>query len=109
MTKNRLKDYQEYLLNKLQDEEFAAAYLNEALKDEDPRMFLLALKNVIDAQKEDISALAEESNLTRMSIYRILSKKGNPKLTSIMSLLSAIGLQLSVNPCTQPTKSVRRK
>lgn len=51
MTKKRLVEYQERLLVKLQDEEFAAAYLNEALKDEDPRIFLLALKNIGKAYK----------------------------------------------------------
>lgn len=104
MNKNRLVDYQEQLLLKLQDEEFAAAYLSEALSDEDPRMFLLALKNVIEAQQGDLTAIAEESNLTRMSVYRILSKRGNPKLTSIVSLLSAVGLQLSVHPTNKDTR-----
>ncbi|MFI5332712.1 MAG: hypothetical protein ACHQVS_01275 [Candidatus Babeliales bacterium] len=45
----KLADYQEYLLEELKNEKFAAAYLNEALKDEDPRIFLIALKNLIAA------------------------------------------------------------
>lgn len=96
MNKKRLVDYQEHLLKKLQNEEFAEAYLNEALRDNDPHMFLLALKNVIAAQEENISSIAQEANLTRTSLYRILSNKGNPKLTNIISLLSSVGLQLSV-------------
>ena len=51
MNKKRLKDYQERLLLKLQNKEFAVAYLNEALNDEDSHMFLIALKNIITAQK----------------------------------------------------------
>lgn len=51
MKKRVLLDYQEQLLKKLKNENFAAEYLNEALKDEDPRMFLLALKNIMDAHK----------------------------------------------------------
>jgi probable addiction module antidote protein len=98
ITKKRIVDYQERLLAKLRDEEFAAGYLNEALKDEDPRMFLLALKNVIDAQKEKKTTLANQTTITRMSMYRVLSKKGNPKLTSIVSLLGTVGLQLAVQP-----------
>jgi len=43
----RFIDYQEQLLKQLQDEKFASDYLNKALNDKDPRMFLLALKNVI--------------------------------------------------------------
>ena len=94
----RLLDYQERLLLKLQNEKFAAAYLNEALQDEDPRVFLLALKNVIDAQRAVRSTLAKQANITRTSLYRILSKQGNPKLTNIVSLLNTIGLQLAVQP-----------
>ena len=59
-------------------------------------MFLLALKNVIAAQEENISSIAKEANLTRTSIYRILSEKGNPKLMNIISLLSSVGLQFAV-------------
>lgn len=98
MNKKRFIDYQQQLLKQLQDEEFASGYLNEALNDEDPRMFLLALKNVIAAQEDNISSIAKESNITRTSIYRILSLKGNPKLTNIISLLDAVGLQLAVQP-----------
>lgn len=98
MNKTRLIDYQEQLLTKLHDAAFATAYLNEALSDEDSRVFLLALKNVIAAQEENISTIAKKANLTRTSIYRILSQTGNPKLTNIISLLNAIGLQLAVQP-----------
>ena len=43
--KRQFRDYQEKLIQDLQDPELANAYLNEALKDEDPRVLLLALKN----------------------------------------------------------------
>lgn len=49
MKKSRFKDYQEHLFEKLQDNEFATKYLNEALHDKDPRLFLLALTNIIEA------------------------------------------------------------
>ncbi len=48
--KREFRDYQEKLIQDLQDPEEASLYLNEALKDEDPRIFLLALKNVCEAQ-----------------------------------------------------------
>lgn len=51
MNKKRLIDYQDTLLEKLQDKEFASAYLDEALSDPDSRMFLLALKNILEAQR----------------------------------------------------------
>ncbi len=48
--KRKFRDYQEKLIKDLQDPEKAQAYLNETLIDEDPRVFLLALKNVHEAQ-----------------------------------------------------------
>jgi len=48
--KKKFRDYEEKLIQDLQDPEEALAYLNEAFKDEDPRIFLLALKHVYEAQ-----------------------------------------------------------
>jgi len=94
--KNRLVDYQETLLEALKDPEEAQAYLNACLMDEDPRVFLLALKDVLQAQRRDISRLAKKAKLNRENIYRMLSKKGNPKLSSIIAVLNAVGLHLAV-------------
>jgi DNA-binding phage protein len=46
----KVKKYKEHLLEQLQDPEEAAAYLNAALHDEDPYAFLLALRNIAEAQ-----------------------------------------------------------
>ncbi len=99
MNKKRLMDYQERLLEDLQDPMEAQAYLNAALLDEDPRIFLLALKNVIEAQDKGMSALAKKTKLNRENLYRMLSKKGNPKISSIIPVLNSLGLQLAVQPC----------
>ena len=96
--KRQFRDYQEKLIQALQDPELASAYLNEALKDEDPRMFLLALKNVCEAQGEEMTDLARRTKLSRENLYRILSKKGNPKLNNIIALLNAVGFQISILP-----------
>jgi len=98
MKKRKLIKYQDYLLNSLRDPNEAQAYLNAALLEEDPRMFLLALKNVIDAQKNSIVAVAQATELKRESLRRMLSKKGNPRLTSVKSVLNAIDFDLAVLP-----------
>jgi len=41
--------------------------------------------------------VAKKSKLNRTSLYRMLSKKGNPELASIGSLLKLFGLKLSVS------------
>lgn len=94
--KGRLHSYHELLLESLQDPDAALAYLNAALAEEDPRAFLLALKNVIEARGGDMSAFATRAQLNRENLYRMLSKKGNPKLTSIRSVLDTMGLQLTI-------------
>ncbi len=93
-----MRNYQEKLLENLQDPELAHRYLNEALADENPHIFLLALKNVHKARGGQMTELAKKTNLSHENIYRILSKKGNPKLTSIISLLNAVGFSLAVQP-----------
>lgn len=98
MKKRVYRDYQEKLLQDLQDPELASAYLNEALLDEDPRIFLLALKNIYEAQGEAMTKVARKAKLSRENLYRILSKKGNPKLTNIIALLNAAGFSLAVQP-----------
>lgn len=96
--KREFRNYHDKLIQDLQDPELASMYLNEALKDENPHIFLLALKNVCQAQGEAMTALARQTKISRENLYRILSKKGNPKLNNVISLLSAVGFQLSVSP-----------
>jgi DNA-binding phage protein len=60
-TKKRIyRDFQELLLERLKNSEDAMAYLNAALADEDERIFLIALRDVWEAQGGDIAALAED-------------------------------------------------
>jgi probable addiction module antidote protein len=91
--KREFRDYQDKLIQDLQDPEEASLYLNEALKDEDPRVFLLALKNVCEAQGETMAALAKQAKISREKLYCILSQKGNPKLNNAVFLLKALTQQ----------------
>ena len=68
------RSYKEHLLKRLQDPKEAAAYLNAALEDEDPRVFLIALKDIAEAHG-GISRLAKETDLNRESLYKTLSSR----------------------------------
>lgn len=94
------RDFQELLLKNLQDHDpqEAAAYLKAALADEDERVFLLALRDVLEARGGNITDLAEETNLNKQNLYRMLSKKGNPRLTSLITVLHAIGFEMDIHP-----------
>lgn len=71
------------------------AYLNAALEDGEPAVLLEALRNVAQA-KGGMGALAKSAGVSRESLYRTLSRRGNPKIDTIMALLRALGLKLTV-------------
>ena len=52
-----LKEFKHYFAEKLRDPKYATAYLNVALMDEDPGIFLLALKNICEARGEEMAEL----------------------------------------------------
>ena len=43
-----------------------------------------------------MAAIAEKADLSRESLYRMLSKRGNPEIKSLLRLLRAMGLKLSI-------------
>lgn len=89
--------YEDWLLERLKDPIHAAAYLNVALKSKDSdseELLLMALQQV--AKAYGFTEIANKSKLGRESLYKSLSKKGNPKITTLLSLLRAMGLRLSV-------------
>lgn len=97
----RSKSYKELLYERLKSPEEAAAYLNAALEDEDPGVFLVALRDIAFANG-GMTHLAKEAHVNRETLYRTLSKRGNPTLTNLRSLLGVIGLEIAVNPTLRP-------
>ena len=91
----RSASYQDYLIESLKNPKEAAAYLDAALEEADPELFLLALRNVAEAQG-GLLKLSKKTKLNRANLYRMLSRKGNPALFSLESLLEAFGLRLAV-------------
>jgi probable addiction module antidote protein len=97
----RCIDYQTTLIERLKDRDYAVEYLNAAIEEslksdvESQKLFLKALRNVAEAQGS-MSDLAKRACARRESLYRILSKRGNPELNSLVSLLHAMGFSLNV-------------
>jgi probable addiction module antidote protein len=87
--------YQKDLVEALKDPCEAAAYLNAAIEEGDREVFLLALRNVAEANG-GMGAVAAKANLSRESLYRMLSKRGNPEIKSLFTLLHTMGLRLAV-------------
>ena len=97
MAKSR--SYQSNLLEALKDPNEAAEYLNAALEDGEPEVFLLALRDVVDSYG-GMGKLAASTSLNRENLYRMLSTKGNPEFFSLSTVLDAIGFRLAVEPKT---------
>ena len=83
------------------DRELAFAYLKaamESLDDPDERAAgLLALRTVAEAHG-GLGAVAAEAGISRESLYRSLSPKGNPTLKTLLAVLKTVGMRLSVEP-----------
>jgi probable addiction module antidote protein len=83
------------------DRELAVEYLKaamESLDDPDDRAAgLLALRTVAEAYG-GLGVVAAEAGISRESLYRALSPKGNPTLKTLLAVLKTVGLRLSVEP-----------
>jgi probable addiction module antidote protein len=84
--------FETILKDQLSDPEKAAKYLT-ACYEEGPDVFLQALRDVVDAQG-GMTRTARLAGLNRESLYRQLSRRGNPSLSSLNSLMSALHLKL---------------
>ena len=83
------------------DRELAVEYLKAAMESldnpDDRAAGLLALRTVAEAYG-GLGAIAAESGINRESLYRALSPKGNPTLKTLLAVLNAVGMRLSVEP-----------
>ncbi len=77
------------------DPDFAVEYLKAALEENDePRVLLIALRHLALAQ--GIAKVAKVAGIERESLYRALSIRGNPRLSTLVAVTKAIGLRLTV-------------
>lgn len=88
-------DYQDYLIESLKNPKEAAGYLNAALEDGDIDGFLEALRNVVEAYG-GMTQLAKKTTKSRESLYKTVTKTGNPYLRNTNDILHALGFQLAV-------------
>jgi probable addiction module antidote protein len=82
-----------------EDREYAVATLQVAMESlnnpEDRAGGLLALRAVAEAYG-GLGAVAAQAGISRESLYRALSPKGNPTLKTLVAVLKTLGLRLSV-------------
>lgn len=73
-----------------------AAYLEAAFEDGDTTLISNALGDV--ARAIGMADMAREAGVTREGLYKALSDKGDPRLSTLAGVVKAMGLRLSVRP-----------
>lgn len=82
-------------------------YLAEVIRDGDTRALPLALRTAADVL--GMAELARRTGLSRETLYRTLSERGNPRLDTLGAILDAFGLRLSVQPTKRPQRRAKHE
>jgi DNA-binding phage protein len=93
------RDFNDLLMETLHDPEdarlFLSVILEEYEEDGDTEAFLLALKDVIEAQG-GIAKVIKHSKLSQQDINNFFADKDNPRFDILEIILQALGFRLSV-------------
>jgi len=92
MTKLRTFDAAEYL----DSDAVIAEYLNAALEDGNPDVFLQAIADI--AKARGMTQLAKETGLGRESLYKALAPGAKPRYDTVLKLIRALGVELHASP-----------
>jgi probable addiction module antidote protein len=98
--------YKSHLLKQLKDSEHAAGYLTAAL-EEGEDVFLLAVRDVVEAHG-GMGSLADATKLNRENPYDMLSRNGNPRLSSITAILNSSDLKCVLRPRVERRRLLER-
>ncbi len=89
----------------LDSREAIGAYLEEAMETDDPAFIAHALGQI--ARACGMAEIAKKAGLSRESLYKALSAGGNPEFGTVLKVMRALGLELSINP-SRRRKPMRR-
>lgn len=97
----RSVSYKDLKIADLKDPEYVKVYLETAIeeyqKDGDKNAFLLALRDIAEAQG-GITKLSGKTNINRHGLYKSLSEHGNLSLDTLDTVLHSLGFRISVEP-----------
>jgi len=95
------------LADYLDSNEMIAAYLNTVLEEGDNSDIVVALGHI--AKAIGMSKIAEETGLSRPSLYKALSDGAKPQFATIMKVLKAVGGQLRIDPVSEKEKNTSQQ
>ena len=82
----------------LDNNEMIAEYLNVVLEEGDDTEIVAAIGHV--AKAIGMTKIAEQTGMSRPSLYKALSEGAKPQFSTIMKVLKAVGGQIQINPLT---------
>ncbi len=88
--------YKHGLHKRLENLDYAAGYLTESLEQGEAE-FLLALRDVVEAHG-GVGQIARVAKLNRENLYKVLSRNGNPRLSSLANILEGLGIEVQFVP-----------
>ena len=91
-TKTTVWDASDHLKTK----EDMAAYVACALEEGDPALIAAALGDIARAQ--GMTRIAKRTGLGRESLYKTLSREGNPEFAAVLKVFNSVGLKLKAVP-----------
>jgi probable addiction module antidote protein len=98
MTSKLTRSHEDATIERFQkDPALAAAYLDAILQDGDEGELLQALQRLSKAFG-GVGEVASRAELNAKSLYRALSAQGNPEMKTLVAILKAMGMRLSVKP-----------
>jgi probable addiction module antidote protein len=72
------------------------AYLETALEENDTDLLLEVISDI--ARSKGMAQIVKELNLARESLYKSLSREGNPSFATITKVLDILGYELKILP-----------
>ncbi|MRR50711.1 MAG: putative addiction module antidote protein [Rhodocyclaceae bacterium] len=95
----------------LKTEEDMALYLDAMIEESqgDPRMIAVALGDI--AKARGMTQIAKETGLARENLYKALSADGNPEFSTVMKVITALGIKLHATSSApaKPRRTTRKK
>lgn len=92
----------------LKSEKDMALYLDAMIEESngDPRMIAVALGDI--AKARGMTQIAKDTGLARENLYKALSADGNPEFSTVMKVITALGIKLRAAP-SAPAKPRRTR
>lgn len=81
----------------LDSPETQAAYLNATIEESDGDVGAIAEALGAIARAQGMTDVAEKAGLGRQSLYKALSRNGNPSLETVFRVARVLGLRFSVS------------